>query len=76
MYRNNRNGRRAAGARGFAALLAVLAAGLGLMASPAEAAPLPLQQHKRLGVQAHANASSVCLSSASAVPVCGCSPCR
>jgi YVTN family beta-propeller protein len=39
MSSNNRNGRRAAWARGFMALFAVLAMGLGLMASPAAAAP-------------------------------------
>jgi YVTN family beta-propeller protein len=39
MYSNNRNGNRAAPARGFTALCAVLAMGLGLMASPAGAAP-------------------------------------
>ena len=39
MYNNNSNGSRAAWARGFMALFAMLAMGLGLMASPAEAAP-------------------------------------
>jgi YVTN family beta-propeller protein len=39
MDSNNSNGRRAAWARGFAALGAVLAMELGLMARPAEAAP-------------------------------------
>jgi YVTN family beta-propeller protein len=40
MYGHNRNGSRAAWARGFVALFAiVLAIGLGLMALPAEAAP-------------------------------------
>jgi YVTN family beta-propeller protein len=39
MYSNNSNGRRAARARGFVALFAMLAMGLGLMARPAEAAP-------------------------------------
>jgi hypothetical protein len=40
MYGHNRNGSRAAWARGFVALFAiVLAMGLGLMALPAEAAP-------------------------------------
>jgi YVTN family beta-propeller protein len=39
MYSNNSNRSRAALARGFMALWAVLALGLGLMASPAEAAP-------------------------------------
>ena len=39
MYSNNSNGSRAARARGFMALCAMLAMGLGLMASPAEAAP-------------------------------------
>jgi YVTN family beta-propeller protein len=39
MYSNNRTGNRAARARGFMALCAVLAMGLGLMARPAEAAP-------------------------------------
>ena len=39
MYNYNSNGSRAAPARGFMALLAMLAMGLGLMASPAEAAP-------------------------------------
>lgn len=39
MDSNNRNRSRAASARGFAALCAALAMGLGLMASPAAAAP-------------------------------------
>jgi YVTN family beta-propeller protein len=39
MYRNNSNGSRAALARGFMALFAGLAMGLGAMASPAEAQP-------------------------------------
>jgi YVTN family beta-propeller protein len=39
MCSNNSNGSRAAPARGFMALFAVLAMGLGAMASPAEAAP-------------------------------------
>ena len=39
MYSNNSNGSRAASARGFVALCAVLAMGLGLMAQPAAAAP-------------------------------------
>jgi YVTN family beta-propeller protein len=39
MYSNNRSGSAAMRARGFVALWAVLAMGLGLMASPAEAAP-------------------------------------
>ena len=39
MHRNNSNSSGAASARGFMALWAVLAMGLGLMASPAEAAP-------------------------------------
>jgi YVTN family beta-propeller protein len=39
MYSNNRNGRRATSARGFMALCALLALGLGLMASQVEAAP-------------------------------------
>ena len=39
MYSNNRNESGAAWARGFMALCAVLAMGLGLMARPAEAAP-------------------------------------
>jgi YVTN family beta-propeller protein len=39
MSRNNSNRSRAAWARGFVALCAVLAMGLGLMARPAEAAP-------------------------------------
>ena len=39
MYRHHRNGRRAASARGFMALFAALAMGLGLAASEAEAAP-------------------------------------
>ena len=39
MYSNNSNGNGAARARGFMALFAMLAMGLGLMASPAEAAP-------------------------------------
>jgi len=39
MYSNNSNGSRALCARGFAALLAMLAMGLGSMASPVEAAP-------------------------------------
>ncbi|MGB8899828.1 MAG: cytochrome D1 domain-containing protein, partial [Methylocella sp.] len=39
MPSNNNNGSRAAWARGFVALFAVLAMGLGLLASPAEAAP-------------------------------------
>ncbi len=42
MDSNNRTGSRAAWARGFAALCAVLAMGLGLMARPAEAAPSPM----------------------------------
>ncbi len=43
MYSNNSNGNGAAQARGFMALFAiVLAMGLGLLASPAEAAPLRL----------------------------------
>ena len=39
MYSYNRNGSRAASARGFMALFAALTMGLGLMASPAAAAP-------------------------------------
>ena len=39
MRSDNSNGSRAAPARGFAALLVMLAMGLGLMARPAEAAP-------------------------------------
>jgi hypothetical protein len=39
MYSNNHNESRVAWARGFMALCAVLAMGLGLMARPAEAAP-------------------------------------
>ena len=39
MNGNNRTGSGAAWARGFVALFAVLAMGLGLLASPAEAAP-------------------------------------
>ncbi len=39
MFSNNRNGSRAARARGFMALWAMLAMGLGLLASPAAAAP-------------------------------------
>jgi YVTN family beta-propeller protein len=39
MHSNNSNRSRAASARGFAALCAVLAMGLGLTASPAAAAP-------------------------------------
>jgi len=39
MYSNNSNGSRAAPAQGFAALWAVLALGLGALASPAAAAP-------------------------------------
>jgi len=39
MYSNSNNGSRAASARGFVALFAMLAMGLGLMARPAEAAP-------------------------------------
>ncbi len=39
MYSNNINGSRATRARGFMALCAVLAMGLGMVASPAEAAP-------------------------------------
>jgi YVTN family beta-propeller protein len=39
MYRNNRIGNCAASARGFVALCAMLAMGLALMTSPAEAAP-------------------------------------
>ncbi|MGB8900431.1 MAG: beta-propeller fold lactonase family protein [Methylocella sp.] len=39
MHSNNRNGSRAAWTRGFVALWAMLAMGLGLMARPAEAAP-------------------------------------
>jgi YVTN family beta-propeller protein len=39
MDSNNTNGSRAAWARGFMALFALLVAGLGLMASRAEAAP-------------------------------------
>jgi YVTN family beta-propeller protein len=39
MYGNNSNGNGAAWARGFAALWAVLAIGLGLAAFPAEAQP-------------------------------------
>jgi hypothetical protein len=39
MYNNNSNRRRAASARGFMALWAGLAMGLGAMASPAEAQP-------------------------------------
>ena len=39
MHNSNSNGSRAASARGFMALFAMLAMGLGLMARPAEAAP-------------------------------------
>jgi YVTN family beta-propeller protein len=39
MRSDNSNGSRAASARGFMALCAVLAMGLGAMASPAQAAP-------------------------------------
>ena len=39
MYSNNRNGSCAVPARGFMALFAMLAMGLGLLARPAEAAP-------------------------------------
>ena len=39
MYSNNSNGNGAASARGFVALCAMLAMGLGLMAPPAEAQP-------------------------------------
>jgi YVTN family beta-propeller protein len=39
MYSNNRNGCHAACARGITALWVALAMGLGLMASPAAAAP-------------------------------------
>jgi YVTN family beta-propeller protein len=39
MYSNNSNGSRTASARGFMALFAMLAMGLGLMASPAAAKP-------------------------------------
>ena len=39
MYNYNSNGSRAVPARGLTALFAMLAMGLGLMASPAEAAP-------------------------------------
>jgi hypothetical protein len=39
IYGNNSNHSRAASARGFMALFAVLAMGLGVLASPAEGAP-------------------------------------
>lgn len=42
MSNNNRNGRSAARARGFVALVAMLAIGLGLLASPVAAAPFAL----------------------------------
>jgi DNA-binding beta-propeller fold protein YncE len=39
MYKNNSNGSRVAWARGFIGLWTALVMGLGLVASPAEAAP-------------------------------------
>ena len=47
MYNNNRNGSRVAWARGFMALCAMLAMGLGLTASPAEAAPFAYVVNQR-----------------------------
>jgi hypothetical protein len=46
MKSNNRNGSRAASARGFMALCAMLVMGLGSMASPAEAQPFAQAIHQ------------------------------
>ena len=50
MYNNKGKGSRAAWARPFAVLFAVLAIGLGLMARPVEAAPFAYVTNEQAGV--------------------------
>ena len=59
MFNNNSNASGPSRARGFAALCAVLAMGLGLMASPAAAAPFAYVANEGTYIAAPGNVSVI-----------------
>jgi YVTN family beta-propeller protein len=69
MYRHNRNGRSAASARGFVARFAVLAVGLGAMASPAAAAPFAYVANASDGTVSVVDTATTPPSVAATIPV-------